>query len=178
VKLSTSSASNQLTKPSLQKFPTVSGKNNNFPASTALPSTHSSSLSACSIINTTLSAQERAKPSSCSLACLPSTKIETEFNLDNYKETFKEFLETFTEKKAKSPKYVLVAREIMSNRKNIFHFTLEDLEVFNSTLADFIDGNYEKLGYEFTKLIKKFIEDFGLGECTGLYHYHSLCRGD
>ena len=85
----------------------------------------------------------------------------------NYQEAFKDFLENFKEKSEICPKYLLVARQMISNNYNMFHIQLNDIRKFNPNLAGFVRAQNQNLSLE---IIQKFIEDKKIGVLkTGLY---------
>ena len=88
----------------------------------------------------------------------------------NYQEAFKDFLENFKEKSEIFPKYLLVAKQMISNNYNMFHIQLNDIRKFNPNLAGFVRAQNQNLSIEMTKIIQKFIEDKKIGVLkTGLY---------
>ena len=79
-------------------------------------------------------------------------------------------MENFKEKSEIGPKYLLVAKEMMSNNYNMFHIQLNDIRKFNPNLAGFVRAQNQNLCLEMTKIIRTFIEDLNLGVLkTGLY---------
>ena len=85
----------------------------------------------------------------------------------NYQKAFKDFLENFKEKSENCPKYLLVARQMISNNYSMFHIQLNDNRKFNPNLASFVRAQNQNLSLE---IIQKFIEDKKIGVLkTGLY---------
>ena len=90
-------------------------------------------------------------------------------DLYNYKEIFKNFLETFREKSSETSKYFLVATEMMEKNYNMFHVSLKDIKQYNPKLAGFMVAQHRALDSEITGLIQKFIEDKNIIFNNGLY---------
>ena len=91
-------------------------------------------------------------------------------DFDNYKEAFKDFLETFQETSQKPPKYLDVATKMMQNNWNMFHIDIKDIKKFNRNLGGFLVAQDRNLNSEITGMIKTFIEDLDLGDLNhGLY---------
>ena len=91
---------------------------------------------------------------------------------DNYRVVFKDFLENFRENPSESPKYKLVATQMMHNSFNMFHMDLKDIEKFNPSLGLFVVVQHRKLRSEITTLIQNFIGELDLGDLKHGLYFH------
>ena len=88
----------------------------------------------------------------------------------NYEEALREFLEQFKETTCETPKYRIVATQMMNHDYNMFHLHLKDIRKFNPNLGGFMNSQYRNLEPEITKIIQKYIENLKLGSLQhGLY---------
>ena len=76
---------------------------------------------------------------------------------DNYKVAFKDFIENFRENTSESPKYLLVATQMMNNSYNMFHMDLKDIKKFNPSLGLFVVAQHRNFRSDITALIQNLL---------------------
>ena len=91
-------------------------------------------------------------------------------NHDNYKEYFEAFLRNFKEPGSDSPKYKLVAMNLIENDYNMFHVLKRDIKKYNPNLSGFMAAHNKNLKSEITQIIQDFCTDLDVGIFShGLY---------
>ena len=80
-------------------------------------------------------------------------RVLPDIDCQNYKAVFKDFLQNFTAESSESPKYQMVAIQIMNKIYNMFHVHLEDIKKFNCNLGRFVSKN-KSLDAEITRIVQ------------------------